>query len=111
MDGVEKYEIKVYELNNDEYSFVKFLSKDELENFDTRCAWLFVYIVLINSIYYSNKEAFSIEEPNGSKSNVALGSNTPVAPGRPYLVQINPTAAEEIGPSSYDITVVRECYL
>ena len=70
--------------------------------------FLFVYIVLINSIYYSNKEAFSIEEPNGSKSNVALGSNTPVAPGRPYLVQINPTAAEEIGPASFDITVVRE---
>lgn len=41
VDGVEMYEIKVYELNNDEYSFVKFLSKDELRNFDTRCAVFF----------------------------------------------------------------------
>ena len=50
-----------------------------------------------------------MEEPNGAKANVALGSNTPVSPGKPYLVQINPTAAEEIGPASYDITVVRKC--
>lgn len=54
-------------------------------------------------------DAFAMEEPNGAKANVALGSNTPVSPGKPYLVQINPTAAEEIGPASYDITVVRKC--
>ena len=75
--------------------------------------FLFIF-GLINWIDYrltgskSGKDAFSLEEPNGSKSNVALGSYTPVAPGRPYLVQINPTAAEEIGPASYDVTVVRE---
>ena len=47
VEGVEKYEIKVYELNNDEYSFVKILDKDELENFDTREAGSRDFVVYI----------------------------------------------------------------
>ena len=49
-----------------------------------------------------------MEESNGAKSSIVLGSNTPVAPGKPYLVQINPTAAEEIGPASFAVTVIRK---
>jgi len=36
VEGVEEFKFKVYELNQPEYEFLKVLSDDEFDEFDTR---------------------------------------------------------------------------
>ena len=48
VEGVEEFKFKVYELNQPEYEFLKVLSDDEFDGFDTRNGYTYSQKKMLN---------------------------------------------------------------
>ena len=58
------------------------------------------------AIHKSGLTVTEVDIPNGDADSYTLSSKTIVKSGVPYLVQMNPAAADEEGPPVFDIQVI-----
>ena len=61
------------------------------------------------AIHKSGLTVTEVDIPNGDADSYTLSSKTIVKSGVPYLVQMNPAAADEEGPPVFDIQVIGKC--
>ena len=69
------------------------------------------FLTLVNNlikmaIHKSGLTVTEVDIPNGDADSYTLSSKTIVKSGVPYLVQMNPAAADEEGPPVFDIQVI-----